>query len=124
MAVFVLVSGAWSGSWAWRAVVPRLRRDGHDVRTLSLLDWPNELMCAVPSRSPFDARPRRRVFTGSAGVGIRAGLGEAVGPIAEQEPPEEGGGWSAAPPGRCPEHEEVGRVRTLNHIPGTGLVHR
>ena len=36
MAVFVLVSGAWSGSWAWRAVVPRLRRDGHDVRTLSL----------------------------------------------------------------------------------------
>ena len=35
MAVFVLVSGAWSGSWAWRAVVPRLRRDGHDVRTLS-----------------------------------------------------------------------------------------
>jgi len=60
----------------------------------------------------------------SAGLGIRAELGEAVGPIAEQEPAEEGGGWSAAPPGRCPEHEEVGRVRTLNHIPGTGLVHR
>ena len=36
MAVFVLVSGAWLGSWAWRAVVPRLRRDGHDVRTPSL----------------------------------------------------------------------------------------
>ncbi len=65
-----------------------------------------------------------RVLSGSAGLGIRAGLGEFVGPIAEQEPAEEGGGWSAAPPGRCPEHEEVGRVRTLNHIPGTGLVHR
>ncbi len=65
-----------------------------------------------------------RVLTGSVGLGIRAGLGEFVGPIAEQEPAEEGGGWSAAPPGRCPEHEEVGRVRTLNHIPGTGLVHR
>ena len=26
--------------------------------------------------------------------------------------------------GVAPKHEEVGRVRTLNHIPGTGLVHR
>ena len=36
MAVFVLISGAWSGAWAWRGVVPRLRERGHDVRTLSL----------------------------------------------------------------------------------------
>ena len=55
--------------------------------------------------------------------GLQGWLGESVEPIAEPERAEEGGGWSAAPPGRCPEHEEVGRVRTLYHIPGTGLVH-
>ena len=49
---------------------------------------------------------------------------ESVGPIAEPEPAEEGGGCSATPPGRCPEHEEVDRVRTLYHFPGAGLVHR
>ena len=65
----------------------------------------------------------RRMLTASAGVGFRAGLGESVEPIAEPEWAEEGGGWSAAPPGRCPEHEEVGRVRTLYHIPGTGLLY-
>ena len=66
----------------------------------------------------------RRMLTASAGSGLQGWAGRVRRAIAEPERAVEGGGWSAAPPGRCPEHEEVGRVRTLNHIPGTGLVHR
>ncbi|MEU1012542.1 alpha/beta hydrolase [Streptomyces sp. NPDC005890] len=36
MARFVLVAGAWLGSWAWDAVVPELRAAGHAVRALTL----------------------------------------------------------------------------------------
>jgi len=36
MAVFVLVHGAWSGGWKWRAVRPILRRAGHEVHTPTL----------------------------------------------------------------------------------------
>ncbi|MHC6630143.1 alpha/beta fold hydrolase [Streptomyces globosus] len=36
MANFVLVAGAWLGSWAWDEVVPALRRAGHGVHPLTL----------------------------------------------------------------------------------------
>ena len=36
MATFVLVPGAWHGSWAFEAVVPLLERAGHTVHALTL----------------------------------------------------------------------------------------
>jgi len=36
MATYVLVGGAWIGSWAWRAVAAELRAQGHEVYPLSL----------------------------------------------------------------------------------------
>ncbi|WP_103528437.1 alpha/beta fold hydrolase [Streptomyces sp. SM12] len=36
MAEFVLVPGAWLGSWAWREVVPHLRAAGHGTHPLTL----------------------------------------------------------------------------------------
>ena len=36
MATFVLVPGAWKGSWAFEAVVPLLERAGHTVHALTL----------------------------------------------------------------------------------------
>ncbi|MGW0433234.1 alpha/beta fold hydrolase [Micromonospora sp. NPDC003197] len=36
MAEFVLVAGAWLGSWAWDEVVPALRAAGHGVHPLTL----------------------------------------------------------------------------------------
>jgi pimeloyl-ACP methyl ester carboxylesterase len=36
MATFVLVPGAWKGSWAFEAVVPLLERAGHSVHALTL----------------------------------------------------------------------------------------
>lgn len=36
MADFVLVAGAWLGSWAWDDVVPQLRDDGHGAHALTL----------------------------------------------------------------------------------------
>ena len=36
MATFVLVPGAWQGSWAFEAVVPLLERAGHTVHALTL----------------------------------------------------------------------------------------
>ncbi len=36
MATFVLVPGAWKGSWAFEEVVPLLERAGHDVHALTL----------------------------------------------------------------------------------------
>lgn len=36
MADFVLVAGAWLGSWAWREVVPELRAAGHGAHPLTL----------------------------------------------------------------------------------------
>ncbi|MFF0154643.1 alpha/beta fold hydrolase [Micromonospora sp. NPDC005203] len=36
MADFVLVAGAWLGSWAWDEVVPPLRAAGHDAYPLTL----------------------------------------------------------------------------------------
>ncbi|MFJ4777771.1 alpha/beta fold hydrolase [Streptomyces sp. NPDC088762] len=36
MADFVLVAGAWLGSWAWDAVAPRLRAAGHGAHPLTL----------------------------------------------------------------------------------------
>ena len=36
MATFVLVPGAWKGSWAYEAVVPLLERAGHAVHALTL----------------------------------------------------------------------------------------
>jgi len=38
MATFVLVPGAWHGSWAFQAVVPLLERGGHTVHALTLTD--------------------------------------------------------------------------------------
>jgi pimeloyl-ACP methyl ester carboxylesterase len=36
MAEFVLVAGAWLGSWAWDEVVPELRAAGHGAHALTL----------------------------------------------------------------------------------------
>jgi len=36
MTTFVLVPGAWKGSWAFEAVVPLLERAGHTVHALTL----------------------------------------------------------------------------------------
>jgi hypothetical protein len=36
MATFVLVPGAWKGSWSFEAVVPLLERAGHTVHALTL----------------------------------------------------------------------------------------
>jgi len=36
MAEFVLIAGAWLGSWAWDEVVPELRAAGHGVHPLTL----------------------------------------------------------------------------------------
>jgi pimeloyl-ACP methyl ester carboxylesterase len=36
MATFVLVPGGWHGSWSFEAVVPLLKRAGHDVHALTL----------------------------------------------------------------------------------------
>ncbi|RPK68901.1 Alpha/beta hydrolase family protein [Streptomyces sp. ADI96-02] len=36
MTHFVLVAGAWLGSWAWRDVLPDLRAAGHDAHPLTL----------------------------------------------------------------------------------------
>jgi len=36
MTAFVLVHGAWSGGWKWRAVRPILQRAGHEVHTPTL----------------------------------------------------------------------------------------
>lgn len=36
MATFVLVPGAWHGSWAFEAVIPLLERAGHTVHALTL----------------------------------------------------------------------------------------
>ncbi|MGT2529559.1 alpha/beta fold hydrolase [Streptomyces nojiriensis] len=36
MSFFVLVAGAWLGSWAWDDVVPTLREAGHDALPLTL----------------------------------------------------------------------------------------
>jgi pimeloyl-ACP methyl ester carboxylesterase len=36
MATFVLVPGAWKGSWSYEAVVPLLERAGHTVHALTL----------------------------------------------------------------------------------------
>jgi hypothetical protein len=36
MSEFVLVAGAWLGSWAWDEVVPELRAAGHGTHPLTL----------------------------------------------------------------------------------------
>ncbi|MFG2720479.1 alpha/beta fold hydrolase [Streptomyces sp. NPDC048416] len=36
MATFVLVPGAWKGSWSFESVVPLLERAGHTVHALTL----------------------------------------------------------------------------------------
>jgi len=36
MATFVLVPGAWLGSWCWQRLAPLLRAGGHDVSPLTL----------------------------------------------------------------------------------------
>ena len=36
MATFVLVPGAWLGSWVWKKITPALRNKGHEVYTLAL----------------------------------------------------------------------------------------
>ncbi|MFD8549647.1 alpha/beta fold hydrolase [Streptomyces sp. NPDC059649] len=36
MTAFVLVAGAWLGSWAWEEVAAELRAAGHDVRPVTL----------------------------------------------------------------------------------------
>lgn len=36
MTTYVLVPGAWLGSWAWKRIVPQLRAKGHDVYAATL----------------------------------------------------------------------------------------
>ncbi len=48
MATFVIVHGAWSGSYAWRWVRPLLRAAGHDVVTPSLTGLGERAHLATP----------------------------------------------------------------------------
>ena len=36
MSTYVLVHGAWHGSWCWEKVVPLLEQAGHQVEALDL----------------------------------------------------------------------------------------
>lgn len=33
---FLLVHGAWHGAWCWEKVIPHLRKEGHEVKTIDL----------------------------------------------------------------------------------------
>lgn len=48
MAVYVLVSGAWSGGWQWRAVAKHLRAAGDDVFTPTLTGLGERVHLAHP----------------------------------------------------------------------------
>ena len=52
MATFVIVHGAWSGSYAWRWVRPLLRAAGHDVVTPSLTGLGERAHLATPRTGP------------------------------------------------------------------------
>jgi pimeloyl-ACP methyl ester carboxylesterase len=49
MATFVLVQGAWVGSWYWKKLTPLLRAAGHDVFTPSLTGLGERAHLAVPA---------------------------------------------------------------------------
>lgn len=36
MTTFVLVPGAWLGSWVWKKVIPKMRKNGHEVYPVTL----------------------------------------------------------------------------------------
>jgi pimeloyl-ACP methyl ester carboxylesterase len=49
MATFVVVHGAWGGAWSWnKLVIPRLRRQGHDVRPVTLTGLGERIHLASP----------------------------------------------------------------------------
>jgi pimeloyl-ACP methyl ester carboxylesterase len=48
MATYVLVGGAWIGSWAWQPVTKELRAAGHEVYPLSLTGLAERVHLATP----------------------------------------------------------------------------
>jgi pimeloyl-ACP methyl ester carboxylesterase len=48
-ATFVLVHGAWAGSWIWSKVIPFLRAEGHDVYAVTLTGLGDRTHLADPA---------------------------------------------------------------------------
>jgi pimeloyl-ACP methyl ester carboxylesterase len=48
-ATFVLVHGAWAGSWIWSKVIPILRAEGHDVYAVTLTGLGDRTHLADPA---------------------------------------------------------------------------
>jgi pimeloyl-ACP methyl ester carboxylesterase len=48
MTTYVLVAGAWLGSWSWRPVGDQLRRHGHDVHPVTLTGLGDRSHLATP----------------------------------------------------------------------------
>jgi pimeloyl-ACP methyl ester carboxylesterase len=49
MATFVLVPGAWAGSWIWKKVIPLLRLAGHEVHAVTATGLGNRVHLADPA---------------------------------------------------------------------------
>jgi pimeloyl-ACP methyl ester carboxylesterase len=49
MATFVLVHGAWAGSWAWKKVIPFLRAAGHEVHATTATGLGDRVHLAGPA---------------------------------------------------------------------------
>jgi hypothetical protein len=45
MSAYVLVGGAWLGSWCWQHVARRLREAGHEAYPVTLTGWANAPTC-------------------------------------------------------------------------------
>src|SRR5262249_3953698 len=68
MSSYVLVHGAWHGSWCWSKVLPLLRRAGHDAVALDL-----------PGRAG-DPTPHRNVTLASYAESVCRVVARATGP--------------------------------------------
>jgi pimeloyl-ACP methyl ester carboxylesterase len=49
MATFVLVPGAWAGSWIWKRIIPVLRAAGHDVHATTATGLGDRVHLADPA---------------------------------------------------------------------------
>jgi pimeloyl-ACP methyl ester carboxylesterase len=49
MATFVLVHGAWAGSWIWKKIIPLLRAAGHDVHATTATGLGDRVHLADPA---------------------------------------------------------------------------
>ena len=49
MATFVLVHGAWAGSWVWKKIIPLLRAAGHEVHATTATGLGDRVHLAGPA---------------------------------------------------------------------------